>query len=592
MMRTFVREHRVILALAFLLTLIIKAPVLFFPAVAGDAYQGINIYHHANLAVDEDFYLSRGKEVLEGHSLGNPLMREGKETNPDYYFNITEKILVGPFYVLGLGDRINIAILYNFYNTIGLFVLIILIYFFALELKSDKLFAAVVAIFVVSGCSLLGFRAFFEPVFNMYGRSLTPYISSLAFFSYAFLCVRALKNPSVRRSLVVGAVFGAMSYLYSYAWTFTLIFNGFLFLIYAVKRDWRRVKHIAFISAVGMLLAAYNVARTILFFSSPAGQQFLYFYGAFYGHALAYKKLGPLLLLSFGLFAYKNRTDNSVPILYALLFAGWFSINQQIITGVSIQPNHYLLYFTVPVFVIVFLYVFWSLVKNERAKMIVGIVLISVFLINTSGEQYRAFSRTLPERLYEQNYQPILDILKAAPYPGVVFAADDDPELLVTVYTPHDLFWQWGLARFNDNPLERHKDALMVYLFLNTEARKDPGAYLNRILSEKENPSSYQQIYQGIEGFYSGFALENYYLRLDQKDKNLLQQRRELISSLVTEYTILAKDPDGFEKLLTRYGVDWVLWDKNRQPEWDLSVLRGLKLVSRQNNIFLFERLP
>lgn len=591
MIRAFLKEYRAILILAFLLTLIIKAPVLFFPYVAQEAYQGIDIYHHANLAVDEDFYLSRGKEVLEGHSLGNPLMREGKETNPDYYFNVTELVLVGPFRLLGLADTINIATLYNFYNSVGLFILILVIYFFALELKTDKLFAATAAIFVVSGYSVLDHRAFFEPVFNMYGRSLTPYISSLAFFSYAFLCVRALKTPSLKRSVCVGIVFGVLSYIYSYAWTFTLLFNGFLFLVYTVQRDWQRVRHITLISAVGMLVAAYNIMRTVLFLSSPAGNQFLYFYGAEYARVLAYKKLGPLLLLLFGVFAYKNHTDKAWPILYALLGAGWFAINQQIITGVSIQSDHYLWYYTLPVFIVAFFYVFWSLVTDQRARRVISTILITIFFINTTMEQRNAFLKTLDERLQEQNYRPALDILRAAKDPGVVLAADDDPELLITVYTPHDLFWQWSLARFNDNPLARHRDALLVYLYLNKDARADPAAFLNRLLREKENPSFYQQIYQGIEGFYSGFGLDDYYIRLDQNDPALLQKRRQLIDSLVKEYTALIKDHDVVEKLLTRYDVGWVLWDKNRQPEWDLRVLRGLKAVSSHRGIFLFERV-
>ena len=592
MIKTFIKEHWLILLFAFLLTLIIKSPLLAFPFVAGDAYRGINIYHHANMAVDEDFYLSRGKEVLEGHALGNPLIREGKDTNPDYYFNITEQVLVKPFYLLGLADVVNIATLYTIYNSIGVFVLILLLYFFALEFRPDKLFAVTVAVFVISGYALLDYRAFFLPAFNIYGRSLTPYISSLAFFSYALLCVRALKAPSLHRSFFAGAVFGALAYLYSYAWTFALIFNGFLFLMYAVKRDWRLVKYIVFISSLGIVIGAYNIARAALFFSSPAGQQFSYFYNAVYGHALAYRKAGPFLLILFGIFAYRNRTDESCPILYALLFAGWFSINQQFITGVSIQPNHYLTYFAFPALIIVFSYLFYSLAPNRNVRMIGCSFLIFVFLFNTGVEQYGAFSNTLGERLHEQNYQPALGTLRAAPRPGVVLAADDDPELLITVYTPHDLFWQRNLARFNNNPLERHKDALLLYLYLNREARANPRAYLSRILQENTPPSFYQAIYQDIEGYLSGFAMNEYYLRLNQRDEKVLQHRQRLLDSLVREYDSLVKDPNCFENLLTRYGVNWVLWDMTRQPEWDVSVLRGLREVVSSQGVLLFERTP
>ena len=57
---------------AVLLTLVIELPLILYPLVTHDTYRGINIAHFGS---DEHFYLTRGKEALEGHTLGNSVLR-------------------------------------------------------------------------------------------------------------------------------------------------------------------------------------------------------------------------------------------------------------------------------------------------------------------------------------------------------------------------------------------------------------------------------------------------------------------------------------------------------------------------------------
>src|SRR3989344_3340047 len=99
----FIREHYLIIILGLLLTLLIEAPVLFFPFIAGKTYQGINI---VPFGTDSHFYLSRAKEALEGRGLGSPFLREGKDKQ-DIFFTYNERALVFPVRFLGLADKIN-----------------------------------------------------------------------------------------------------------------------------------------------------------------------------------------------------------------------------------------------------------------------------------------------------------------------------------------------------------------------------------------------------------------------------------------------------------------------------------------------------
>src|SRR3989344_7680186 len=101
------KNHYWIIILAFLLTILIFAPLLAFPGVIGNKYQGININHFGS---DAHFYLSRAKEVLDGHALGSPMLREGKN-EADMYLGYSDYILLAPIKLFGLAEKVNVVIL-------------------------------------------------------------------------------------------------------------------------------------------------------------------------------------------------------------------------------------------------------------------------------------------------------------------------------------------------------------------------------------------------------------------------------------------------------------------------------------------------
>src|SRR3989344_1486183 len=97
------KHHYFFLAVAFLaMTVLVEAPLIVFPSIASEAYQGINIAHFGN---DEHHYLTRAREILDGHSLGQPYLSEGKDL-PDSFHSDVENVLLFPISLLGLGSSI------------------------------------------------------------------------------------------------------------------------------------------------------------------------------------------------------------------------------------------------------------------------------------------------------------------------------------------------------------------------------------------------------------------------------------------------------------------------------------------------------
>ncbi|MDP3935236.1 MAG: hypothetical protein Q8Q46_03415 [Candidatus Giovannonibacteria bacterium] len=560
MISSFLKNHWGIILSGLILTALISSPLIVFPWRAGEAYKGINIHHGFN----DHEYLMRGKDALEGHGLGNPAMREGKD-KPDYYFTINEYALVLPVRALGLADRVNIATLYGVYNFIGVFLLILLIYFFTLRLKRDKLLALTASLFVVGGYTIVVWHTLFYPELNIYGRAMYPYLISLAFFSYLILLHRALKSAALKHSLYAGAVFGLLFYVAFFGWTFALAFNLILFCLFMFSRNWDSAKKVLIISGLGIMLGAYNLFRLWTFVSSPAGGQFAYFSSAAFSHSPVFTKLGLAALLLYVLYFVLNRRfnkkDENEILILAFILAGWVALNQQVITGRTIQFNHYYWYFVTPLSILFAIYIFWSWIPNQKFKALASAALMVLVFVNTAVGQYKSVLITWEGRIYEQNYAPIINALNKNKTPTVILAADDNElQSLFAIYTPHDLFWH-SFATYNDIPLERFEDAFFVYTYLNKEARDDFIGWAPR-----------SEIYKYIEGYNSSLNNDEYRL-----------------ANLSKKYDQLRAKPAGIEKLLAKYGVRYIVWDKNKHPEWDLSSIKNLKEAAVFNNIYLYK---
>lgn len=580
---SFVKEHYGIIICSFLLTILIFAPLLVFPYVIKNDYRGININWFGS---DAHFYLTRGKEVLDGNGLGNPILREGKN-QADASLSYGDYILLAPVKLLGLEQKVNIVTLYNVYNFIGVFILILLIYFFVLRLSGDKLLSAAAAVFAIGGYSIIYRKTLFYGDFNVYARLIYPYFSSLIMFAYLNLLVKSLKSIELKYKILASAVFGLLFYIYFYAWSFVLALNGCLFLIYFFRKDFASLKKVLLISLIGLALGAYYLILLFGALTTEAGKQASYFLWMSYGHGSLFSLIGFFTLALFAWFFYKCRDDKNLPLVFAVILSGWLALNQQIITGRMLQYGHYYWYFVVPLSIIISFYMVGRLLKNENLRKYLFIFLIAVAFINTAGGQYKSFYSTLPQKKYEQNFRPLIDALNQDKTPGVILA-DQVNEYLFTIYTPHDLFWHTA-ATFNNLPIQRFKDALFVYLYLNKDSRNDFKAYLEKIADYKAKPTFYQSLYRNLEGYWSGYSYYEYTNRAKSGDPGLSLKRPEIIKQLTEGYEAAVLKNNGINNLLKRYGVNYIVWDKNKNPEWDLGEIKGFKPVVSYNNIYLYK---
>lgn len=579
------KKHWGAILTALLMSFLVSAPVILFPLFAGSEYKGIDLAH---FGTDEYYYLSRGKEVLEGHNLGQPILKEGKDLQ-DPTFTYAEKLSLLPFKMLGIGEKVNIATIYNIYNFVGVFILILLVYALVLLMGGNRLLGIAAAIFMVGGYSIIYNKGLFFDDFNAYGRSIYPYMSSVPFFGFLIALYQSLKTGKKVLIIVSGLLFGLLFYVYLYAWTFGLSVLGALFLIYIFKKDWRNLKTVTAIAIAGIFIGSFIIFGLAKFFTSPMGEQLSYFYHSVLSHQFIMSKVGLATLILFVIFSYKKTADQNRLFILSIIIAGWVALNQQIITGKLIQYGHYYWYFVVPLSIIVGIYIIWSLLPTNKLKNYFLWLLIVIAFINTAVGQYQSYLRDLPTRFYEQKYVPFLALLKNEP-PTVVLTADDSDgyPFLINIFTDHDLFWQSAAATHAVSP-ERIKDALFVNMFLNKKARNDFSGYLIRAFDHPNQESALDlNIYQLIEGLASGFDSIKYQKLSNDRDPKILELREKLLASLEAEYKKRVGDQEKLLTVLNFYDVKYVFWDKNRFPEWDIGVLKTAKIILEKDGITLF----
>ncbi|KKR07382.1 MAG: hypothetical protein UT33_C0001G0001 [Candidatus Peregrinibacteria bacterium GW2011_GWC2_39_14] len=581
-------SHRLIIINSLVLTTIVSAPLFLFPLMNRDVYQGINT---ANFDRDQLYYLTRGKEVLQGYHLGNAVLREGKE-GQEMHQSYVEYIILGPFRWLGIADKVDIATIYNVYNFIGVFVLSLLVYTFAYQLSQNKVFSIAVAVGVIAGYPILFYKTLFHPEVLIYSRAFSPYLPAIPFYIFLNFLVKSMRDSLPRYVILAGMVLGVLFYVYFFAWTFALALCGVLLLVKIIRKDSASFKKIGIIITVGIIVGSFNIVRMVLFHNSEVSRQLFYFLWTIHTHAFVFSKISFVLLILFGIYFYKQRTDKHQVLIFAIIMSCWIVLNQQIITGQMVQQAHYYWYFIIPLSIIVGFYMLWTLLARfHHRRVILYIMIIVLMYVSAAVGQYRAELSTIPFKRIEQAFRPLLDFLNTDRTPGVILANDEDTSYLYTVYTNHDVFWNSTAAVTFNTSTQRIKDALYVYIYLNKTARNNFVGFITSVMNnpQKESLSLYREPYKAIEGYSSGLDYLDYQQAVVTHDERINQHRSATIAELDREYKHLSEDSSNVQKLLRRYEVNYIVWDKEKNPEWDLSFIHGLKEVFSLGNFKIFK---
>lgn len=415
-------RHYLALLGALLVGLIYVGPHLWFMFSLGDQYRGLPMMQTAN----EDYYLARIQEIIDGHWLvSSQGFYEYKDQVPLAPPTI-ELVYALPSLLLGV-STVDVLIASRF---ILPFLLFLLVYVLLrrltgnLDIFANKINAIAGALLVTLGYDLVDYRTVWgfisgqiEPGgFLVWARPVNPIGGAILLFGFLILIAGLPDKANKKYIRIVGAAFllALMVASYIFSWTLALAIVGILFLIYWFKRDGGVVRRLAAVVGLGAIFSLPYWYISWLAKGSEWYQAALERSGIFYTHYPLFNKFALAVLLVCVVAFVAARADIKKHLvdwhwfILSLVLGSLAVYTQQLVTGVTVWPYHYVQY-TIPLGMVVIMVLGYRLfypsaryVWGSGVAMIIGAsVFYGVFVqLGTTKIFYK----------YYRDLQPYADV--------------------------------------------------------------------------------------------------------------------------------------------------------------------------------------
>jgi len=559
-----VKYHWGAVILAVIFGALMILPFIYFQIKLGSDFRGI----FPEIVNDSNFYYARIKDVIDGHPfLGNAYLLEHKDELLQSVF-LAEYLLAQPLKLFGIG--INTArLIYNFLLPAIAFILAYSAFYLILKKRS---WALMFSSFLFFGLFLLSFIRPISPQFN--------FIFWLTQFIFLWLL---LKKPDSKKLLVLNALnFGLLFYIYPYYWTFYLILFGLLSAAYFFRG--RPLAYaILKITAGGLVLTIPYFYLNYLSSKLPYYTETLTRLGLIYTRfpsgirIIFWSAMG---LATFSWFLYRKIINWNEKTLFFItgILASIIAVNQHLITGRNLEfSSHYsmsAMFFLV--FALTYLVSQYNTNKQVYFKMIFGIIILVSIIWGVSDYSQRVFAID-ENAVYRQNYVAIFNWLNKNTEKDSVVYANADLSRLIPVYTANNVYYirEANLFFISD---EEVLDRFIINNFFG-KFNKDFIIENVRSVYGVRYIDAYGHAVQANK-LHRLFGLKTepeVYLPEDAVQK-VLSRAKELQSS-------------DFIRELNQYKVDYLIWDKNKNPDWKIN-FNNLNPVFQNGNLIIFKFIP
>ncbi len=558
------RFHTLALCVAVLVGVISLAPHILFIGFLGDAYQGIPMMQTAN----EDSYLARIQEIVDGHgALGSPFFFEYKDSSPLSPPTV-EWLYALPSIIFGISPATVLVTSKFILPT----VLFFLVYLLVMRLTvsggvSQRMNAIVGGLLVVLGYDLIDYRTVFSYIngiaspesFLLWARPVNPIFGAIFLMSFLIFVWEIIEHTKWRTSTLIGAslclAFMFASYFFSWGIALSVLATLILFLLF--RKEYQTAGTLASIIPLGIFFASPYWIAAWRAAASPWYEESVLRSGLFLTHYPLLNKLLLATLLVFVLtlvldFFWKKRKG----VLFrleewhwfcaALLLGGLWAYSQQILTGRTVWPYHFVQY-TIPLSIVVGMVVAHRIVREYNKYIWAVLVSIAALLSLVFGvfTQVSTYRSSLPAYIKLQSEASLFRFLNAQEKDCVVFTKEDRPEMsrlntLIPAFTHCNRYASTEL--FALMPSERGRDSYFALLRLNGLSADAVDEYLHQNRSEATG-----YLYSNWQGL---FGVQDF---PDFSDP-LLEKR---LKTFPEEYRqFMVKD---FRTELKKYRLDYIL---------------------------------
>ncbi|HBV01177.1 MAG TPA: hypothetical protein DEF00_02145 [Candidatus Taylorbacteria bacterium] len=588
---SFLKRHKFAFLCALVVGVLYVAPNILFVISLVEDYQGIPMMETPN----EDFYLARVQEILDGHpSVGSAAYWEYKDEPPispptgEFLYALPTLIFgISPSTTL-VGSRFVLPAL-----------LFLLVYFLARRLTGDddsmagRITALASALFVTLGYDLIDYRSILHflagdaPLSNgflIWARPVNPILGAIFLFSF-LLCVHSIvakKERVVRSMLGASVCMALMIASYFFSWGVALSVLAVLILFLLIRKEFCSARLLALSVPLGLLLSfpywlsVWGATKSPWYASSVLRD------GLFYTH---YPLLNKLLIatLFFSLLCivvdYLRKRKKGEPFqfeywhlfCFSFLLGGLWAYSQQILTGRTIWPYHFVQY-TIPLAGITVFTVLFHLRKNLWYLWHIGIA-IGIFLSVIYGVYVQAstFSRFYSYDKERQSVAPFLEWLNQREPDCVVLVVEEPLRLglegLIPAFTHCNTYhspWVFSLM-----PDDRILHSYITRLYFRGISPESVGEYL------KKADEAHGYLFSNWKGLYRLPQFPDFSdpIALERVQK-LPQAYREFVS-------------EDMSKILRKYRLNYVASVGALEPKI-LNALPGTTLITVIGDVHLY----
>lgn len=577
------QRHWVALLFAAIVGALALAPQLFAARAIGDEYRGIHL-----LALDDNsYYVARMHDILDGHGwVSAPFAYEYKNT-PPFLYPFGEYLYMWP--ALFGAPLVTALIFAKFFFPAVLFLLIYALIFALTEGADDrarKLAGIAGGLLATTGYGLVDYNNLLPVLtgkaqffaWSLWARPVNPVTGAILLFAFLHMMLRLARGAGVSVVVAAASVF-ALMFGYFFTWGTALSVIGVFAVRMFALRDYALIKRLVGTIAVGFLLAApywYNMRAVA---AMPEIERVYAQNGLLLTHApIANKVLFLALLIFFPCLAaaYRKSKRDGAPLdrrwwfCLALIFGGLWALNQQVVTGRTIWPYHFVQY-TTPLAVVAVMYALALAFRPRFPKSwAFGMIGISAFTLFYGTMAARTYAYQVPEFRSIQRYDAVLSWLRVnAERDCVVLAAEgavyEKLGRLVPAFTQCNVYVNgWMQASYNEEARIRHN--ILALMRVNGLTAETAGAFL------RANRSWVRE-----------------YLRRDWQDFLRLDEVwiAKIIRGLENDYAGFMK-MDFFETL-KRYRVDYIASEGPLKDAVHESLHDPALIGTFDNNIYLYK---
>lgn len=596
-LKYFIKVHNLALLSAIIVGVIYLAPYIIFTISLGDKYQGIPMLATAN----EDFYRARIQDIIDGHPLLGSFAFYESKNEPSLTPPTAEMFYALPNLLLGI-SLTKILIASRF---ILPFILFLLVYFLINKitvdslLLSNKLNAIAGGLFVTLGYDLVDYHSLWLYLigqampggnFLIWARPVNPVMGAIFLFSFLICVWSIIQKSRYRRSLIITAsVFLAlMISSYFFSWGVAVSVLAVLILIYTIKKEFKVVKDFF---GVGLLAALMASPYWYISFKASQGLWYkgaLLRNGLFYTH---YPMLNKFLITSLLFYfiivviafifrkervRFKDSIKDWHLFTLALLLGGFWALNQQVVTGMTVWPYHFVQY-TIPSAMVVLLALLYNIIKGWKPFLwaLATSIIVSSSLIFSVVTQIGTYQINFNDTIKLQSYKPVFDWLNSQENDSVVLVKIDNKEKfeilngLIPAFTHANIYasiWAYNLM-----VPDRIHHSFLTILRLRGVASENIEEYL-----QKNKGEAVEYLSSNFKGV---FSLKDF---PDFSD-TILQER---LKSFPAEYQKFASK--NFKTELKKYRLDYIVSEGELNKKTK-DLLPELQFIENLDNIYLYK---